>query len=426
MLLRNPVTTLLIAFSMIVAVSGCQPAPSGPIGGSVSVVGSWSGAEEQAFLAMVHPFERDFGVTVEYKGTRDLNGLLWESVAKDETPDVAGLPGPGQMAEFARHGSLKDLGATIDVAQYKADTVPTFIDLGTVDGKLVGVFIKASLKGLVWYNPNNFTLDSPTTWDDLQREANVARRGETRTWCVSLGSAATTGWPGTDWIEDIVLRQSGPAVYDDWVAGRIAWTSVEIKSAFEFYGGIIADAYGGPAGFVGTDFGDGGNGLFSTPPECIFHHQATFMTEFFESRAGARKGEYDFFPFPVIDPRYANSITGGGDLFGMFNDTPQSRALMEYLLTPEAQAIWVAAGGALSVNTKVNTYPDDISQRAAAILTSAERFRFDASDLMPEQMNDAFLQAVVDYTANPDQLDTILQSLDLVQQSGTGPTQLEQ
>ncbi len=178
MLPRRPVTRLLVTLALIVGIAGCQSAPNGPIGGTVTVVGSWSGSEEQAFLAMVNPFERDSGITVEYKGTRDLNGLLWESVAKGTPPDVAGLPGPGQMAEFARHGSLKDLGATIDVSQYKADTVPTFIDLGTVDGKLVGVFIKASLKGLIWYNPNNFTLDPPTTWDDLERAANIARRDD--------------------------------------------------------------------------------------------------------------------------------------------------------------------------------------------------------------------------------------------------------
>src|SRR5262245_48191248 len=349
MLPRRPVTSLLITFALIVGIAGCQAAPHGPIGGSVTVVGSWSGAEEQAFLAMVNPFERDSGITVEYKGTRDLNGLLWESVAKGEPPDVAGLPGPGQMAEFARHGSLKDLGATIDVSQYKANTVPTFIDLGTVDGALVGVFIKATLKGLIWYNPNVYTLDAPATWADLERSANLARRDEAKTWCVSLGSDATTGWQGTDWIEDIVLRQIGPDVYDDWVAGKLPWTSPEIKSAFQFFGAVLSDAYGGPAGFIGTDFQDGGNGLFSDPPQCIFHHQATFMTTFFESNAAARKGEYDFFPFPELDERYANSVTGAGDLFGMFNDTPQARALMEYLLTPEAQSIWVSRGGALSV-----------------------------------------------------------------------------
>ena len=193
----------------------------------------------------------------------------------------------------------------------------------------------------------------PATWDDLERSANLARRGDAKTWCIALGSDATTGWPGTDWIEDIVLRQSGPDVYDDWVAGRIPWTSPEIKSAFEFFGEVVADAYGGPAGIIGTDFEDGGNGLFSDPPHCIFHHQATFMTSFFESNAGAREGRVRLLPVP--DARRAATPTpspAAGDLFGMFNDTPQSRALMAYLLTPEAQSIWVSRGGALSVNTQ--------------------------------------------------------------------------
>jgi len=146
------------------------------------------------------------------------------------------------------------------------------------------------------------------------------------------------------------------------------------------------------------------------------------MTEFFKSQAGARDGEYDFFPFPTIDERFANDVTGAGDLFGMFRDTPQARSLMNYLVTPEAQSIWVARGGALSVNTSVTSYPDDISKRAAEILTSANRFRFDASDLMPEQLNEAFLQGVVEYTRDPAALESILQRLDEISHSSvTGP-----
>jgi alpha-glucoside transport system substrate-binding protein len=191
------------------------------------------------------------------------------------------------------------------------------------------------------------------------------------------------------------------------------------------YGGVVQDSAGGPSNVIATNFEDGGNGLFSDPPTCLFHHQATFMTEFFKSQAGARDGEYNFFPFPSIDPRFANDVTGAGDLFGMFRDTPQSRALMSYLLTPEAQSIWVARGGALSVNTNVTDYPDDISKRAAQILTSSDQFRFDGSDMMSEKMNAAFLQAVIQYTGNPDQLDQILQGLDAVNQSSnpTGPSQ---
>lgn len=412
----------MVVFALTLA--ACMPAPEGRIGGSVRVVGSWSGAEEAAFRAMVTPFEEQTGITVAYTGTRDLNGLLWESVAKGRPPDVAGLPGPGQMIEFARHGALKDLSGVIDVQAYKAGTVPTFIELGSVDGKLVGVFIKATLKGLIWYNPNVFQLETPTNWGQLEIQAALAARGQTETWCVALESEATSGWPGTDWIEDIMLRQSGPDVYDEWVAGRLPWTAPEVRAAFERYGQVINDAWGGSAAMLSTNFADGGNPLFSDPPGCLFHHQATFMTEFFRTRAGARAHDYDFFPFPTIDERYGNSVTGGGDLFGMFTDTPQARALMRYLVTPEAQSIWVQRGGALSVNLQVTAYPDAISRRAADVLRTAERFRFDASDLMPEHMNDAFLQAMLDFTRDPGELDLILNTLESVRLRAYAPDAL--
>jgi alpha-glucoside transport system substrate-binding protein len=118
-------------------------------------------------------------------------------------------------------------------------------------------------------------------------------------------------------------------------------------------------------------------------------------------------------------------VTGAGDLFGMFRDTPQSRALMSYLMTPAAQEIWVARGGALSVNVHVTNYPDDISHRAADTLANATRFRYDASDLMPEQVNEAFLQGVIDYVRDPSSLDAILEHIDEVQRStiNTEPVQ---
>jgi alpha-glucoside transport system substrate-binding protein len=406
----------VIVLAVVAMLAGaCNTAPTGQIGGTVKVIGSWSGTEQEAFMAMVRPYEQQYGVTVQYTGTRDLNGVLWESVAKGRPPDVAGLPGPGQMAEFARFGALKDLTRVIDTAAYKQQTVPTFIDLGTVDDKLVGVFIKATLKGLIWYNPKVFTVGDPTTWQDLQIAAGRSRRPGQSIWCNGLESAATSGWPGTDWVEDVLLRESGPDVYDDWVAGRLTWTSPEIKSAFQRFGEVVSNSYGGSTAVITTKFEDSGNGLFTDPPQCLFLHQATFMTQFFKSEAGARDGEYDFFPMPDMNPQFAGSVTGGGDLFGMFNDTPQARALMRYLVTPEAQEIWVQRGGALSVNTSVTNYPDEISKRAAQVLSSASQFRFDASDLMPEQMNAAFLQSMVDYTRDPSSLDSILAHLDDVQ-----------
>jgi alpha-glucoside transport system substrate-binding protein len=400
---------------------GDTPAPTsdGMIGGSVSVIGTWGGAEQDAFLAMVKPFEDATGVKVEYTGTRDLNAVLTTGVASGILPDLAGLPGPGQMREFATRGALKPLDDVLDLAKYKDETSPGFVELGTVDGKVVGVFIKAAVKGLIWYNPKVYTGGIPTSWDDLWAKGRAAATGNTKVWCVGLESSAASGWPGTDWIEDFVIRQSGPAVYDAWVAGTQKWSSPEIKAAFEAFGQVVSadNTHGGPNYVINTGFGSGANPMFADPPGCLFHHQASFITSFFQDEGGAKEGDYDFFPMPDLNPAFTGAATGAGDLFGMFNDTPQARALMAYLVTADAQSIWVGIGGALSGNKNVTNYPDDVSKRSAEILANATVFRFDGSDLMPEAMNSAFWSAMLEFTQDQSKLDSILANLDSVQAS---------
>jgi alpha-glucoside transport system substrate-binding protein len=423
---RRPVLATVTALAAAAVLAACQgAAPSGPR--TVTVYGTWGGSEQDSFLAMVKPFEDRTGIKVQYTGTRDLNAVLTTGVASGILPDLAGLPGPGQMAEFARAGKLVDLSTVLDVNTYKAETAPALVDLGTVDGKLVGVFIKTAVKGLIWYDPKVYKGGVPATWDDLQQKgkaAAAAAGSQTKVWCVGLESGAASGWPGTDWIEDFVLRQSGPQVYDAWWQGKQKWTSPEIKQAFQSYLQVVSpdSVYGGPNTVLTTNFGDAGNPLFTTPPGCIFHHQASFITDFFvKANPGIKPGvDFDFFPFPDINPQYAGSVEGAGDLFGMFHDTPEARELIKYLVTAEAQSIWVGRGGALSANKNVTNYPDDISKRSAEILVNAKVFRFDASDLMPDAMNTAFWKAVLDVTKNPSSLDSVLAQLDQVQASAYG------
>jgi alpha-glucoside transport system substrate-binding protein len=397
------------------------------LGGSVSVLGVWGGSEQDTFLSMVKPFEDATGVKIEYTGTRDLNAVLTTRVQGGNPPDLAGLPGPGQMAQYARAGNLVDLSSILDMTTYDNEYAKTWSDLGTVDGKLVGIFIKASVKGLIWYDPKVWSADNyqiPATWDDMMTLSKQIADGGSTPWCVALESGAASGWPGTDWLEDIVLRQSGEQTYNDWWQGKIAWTSPEIKQAWETWGQIVADpkmVYGGANTMLTTNFGNVGDGLFTTPPNCYMVHQASFITSFFEQNTPGVKAvqDYDFFPFPPFDASAPQSTEMAGDLFGMFNDTPQAEALIRYLTTPEAQAIWVKAGGAISPNKSVplDLYPDALSMKAAQRLTGVDVAVFDASDMMPEAMNSAFWQAILNYVQKPSDLDSILQNLDSVQSS---------
>lgn len=392
-------------------------AGSGSLAGqTVTVIGTWGGSEQDAFLKMVKPWEDQTGATVKYTGTRDLNTVLTTGVASGVLPDLAGLPGPGQMAEWA--SSLTDLSGVLDVATYKSETAAPLVDLGTVNGKLVGVFIKTAVKGLIWYDPKttgDLSSSAPATWDALQTLISQDKAKAKAPWCLGVESGAASGWPGTDWIEDFVLRQSGPDVYNQWWQGKVKWTDPAIKQAWQAFGGVVAASYGGPTAVNATNFANAGDPLFATPPGCLFLHQASFITGLGAFPSKTSGTDYDFFPFPDINSQYSGAVEGAGDLFGMFHDTPAAKSLMAYLVTAPAQDIWVKIGGALSANKNATDYPDQISKRSAALLTNAKIFVFDASDLMPTAMNDAFWSGIVKYVQHPDQLDAILADLDKTQ-----------
>jgi alpha-glucoside transport system substrate-binding protein len=399
---------------LALVVGACNTGGGGGADKEVTVVGSWGGSEQESFLAMVKPWEDKTGNKVKYTGSRGLGAYLTTAVASGTLPDLAGLPGPGEMAQFAKGGSLKPLDSVLDLATYKADTVPALVDLGTVDGKISAVFIKLSVKGFIWYNKANYDGTAPANWDAVMA---VDPAPAEALWCVGLESGADSGWPGTDWVEDFLIRQSGPTVYDSWVAGQTKWTDPAIKAAFEAFGDVLDKSYGGAQFVNSTNFGGGANPMFTTPPGCKFHHQASFMSDFFKSQGGAKDGDFDFFVMPEINPEFKGALTGGGDLFGLFSDKAAAKDLLKYLVTPEAQSIWAGRGGFVSANTKVTSYPNAVEQKSAEAITKATVFRFDGGDLMPSAMKAAFFRAMVDFAEDQSKLDSILASLDEVQKT---------
>jgi alpha-glucoside transport system substrate-binding protein len=402
--------------------SGWQP----PAGASVGVLGVWGGSELDSFRAMVRPFEARTGITVRYEGTRDMNAVLTTRLQGGHPPDVAALSGPGQIAALARAGFLVPLDDVVDLPRMTREYASAWLALGRYGGHLRSVFIKSALKGLVWYDPKVLRAGGdrvPATWDALRGLTRaIAARG-TAPWCIGLESGAASGWPATDWIEIALLRQAGPDLYTRWYEHRIPWTDGAIRRAWQAFGAIATtpgDVYGGTAAVLAMNFAEAAFPLFTSPPRCVFHLQASFLQGFIQAQfPRARPGaDYDFFVFPQMRPEYAGVVEAAGDLMAMFRDTPAARALVRYLVTPEAQAIWVRRGGALSPNRRVGLalYPDPIARRAAAIVLGARVARFDASDMMPLGLETAFYSATLDYVRAPGRLDALLSTLEGVAQ----------
>ena len=352
-----------IAVILLVLAACGTASPNASDGKTVTVIGTWTDAEQEAFLAMVKPWEDDTGNTVKYQGTRSINDILAAGIPTGVLPDLAGLPGPAQMQDYAAAGALKPLDDVLDISTYKDETSPALVDLGQVDGKTYGVFIKASVKGLIWYNPSlhDYSDSVPANFADLTSMGNSNIGNAQALWCLGIESGDASGWPATDWIEEILLHQAGPDVYNQWWQGQVPWTDPQIKSAFETYMSVVDSSFGGGTNAVATAFDVAGDPLFASPPGCEFFHQASFITglgAFADKTAGT---DYNAFPFPGFGNDFDTAVEGAGDLFGMFHDTDAAKSLMKYLVTAEAQDIWVARGGALSPNKNATSYPDQIS-----------------------------------------------------------------
>ncbi|MBA7473408.1 hypothetical protein ES705_05430 [subsurface metagenome] len=391
-----------------------------PSKGVVTVLGTWGGDELASFQEAVFPFTDETGIGMAFEGTRDLAAVLTIRVEAGNPPDLAILPNPGQMYELAESGELVDISQFMDMGELETNYTQAWLDLASYNDTLYGIFYKVANKSLIWYNPSAFSdagYEIPTTWDELIALSDKIVADGGTPWAIGFESGAASGWPATDWIEDIMLRTAGPDIYDQWVNHEISWTDKAVKTAWEVFGEIVQNEeyqYGGSTGTLTTDFGDAPAALFTDPPGAYMHRQASFITGFFPE--GLEVGtDYDFFPFPSIDPAYGIPVLGGADLIVVFNNTPEVQQLVKYLATAQPQEIWAAKGGGfISPNKAVSldAYPDELTKKMAEMVVNAEVFRFDASDLMPAAVGSgSFWTGTLDYVGGKD-LDTVLEEIE--------------
>ena len=424
------VRALVPLLGVIVVAVGCGTGGASNAG-SVKVIAVWSGQEQASFMAVLKPFIDSTGIKVQYESTRDEDAILKTRVAAGNAPDLAAAPSPQLLTQFAKQGKVRPLNDAVDMSALQSSTSQGWIKLGEPlnDGKLYQIFSWAAVKGLIWYDPKNFSSKNysvPKTWQDLLTLQSTIKSSGTPPWCIAVASGgAADGWPASDWLKEIVLSQAGPDVYDKWVAGTQTWTSTEIKSAFQTFGTVLgpndSNVYGGKNTILATQFGDVGTPMFANPPKCYMLNQASFITTFFTSAVPSLQAgtDFTFFPLPDINTSYTGAHVVAGDSWSMFNDTPQARQLIKYLTTAQAQDIWVKRGGKLAVSKKVSLddYPDPLSKLSAQILVNTQIAKYDATDNMPTDMRNATWKGLLKFISNQNDLDSILASLDQTQKT---------
>ncbi|WP_199434125.1 ABC transporter substrate-binding protein [Qaidamihabitans albus] len=386
------VSRLLVAVLAVTGVAACGSAGGGDdaadLGGQkLEVAGYWSGEEQKAFEEVLAQFEDETGASVNYTSAGDdLPTVLQTRIDGSTPPNVALLPQPGLVQQFARAGALQPLPeATRNTVEQ--DYPELWRELGTVDGEMYGVYFKAANKSTFWYNTGLFDeagVSPPSTGEEL---AGVMKTlADNGIAPLSVGGA--DGWVLTDWFENIYLQTAGPEMYDKLSRHEIPWTHPSVREALEKMRELLAKdrLAGGTGGTLQTDFPTSVNNVFGDDPSAAMVYEGDFVGGVITSSTASVLGEdAQLFPFPVLEGGQRSAVVGG-DAAVAFTGDAATKELMQFLASPRAAEIWAERGGFLSPNEQVNleSYPDELSRSIAQQLREAGgNVRFDMSDLVP-------------------------------------------
>jgi alpha-glucoside transport system substrate-binding protein len=389
-------------------------------GTEVTVDGPFADADAVKFERSMEPFVEATGITVNYIGNKEFEGSISIRVDAGDAPDIADFPQPGLLQNFVRTGEIVDPTEFISEDWLAEQYNQSWLDMAQMEGQVAGVWHRFNGKSLVWYPKEEWDAagyEIPATWDEMIDLMDMIVSDGDTPWCVGIESGAATGWPATDWMEEIMLRTTSLENYDAWTTGELKFESPEVKNAAETLAEIWFNedyVYGGRNAIVSTNFGDAPAPMFEDPPGCWLHKQGNFITGFFPE--GAEAGvDYDFFYLPPIDEQYGKPFLVAGDIMAMFNDRPEVRALMEYFTVPQSAAGWLETGGALAAHQTAtpDMYGVDLERGIAELVNQATSFRFDGSDLMPGEVGGgSFWKGMTDWVSGAADLDTVLAEID--------------
>jgi alpha-glucoside transport system substrate-binding protein len=412
---------LVAAALLLAAVAGpAVSAQDKPLDGErVEVAAVWTGTEQKSFKKVLDAFEKKTGASVRFTSTGDdIAPVLEPRIAGGNAPDVAVLPQPGLLRDFAQRGALQPI-EDVAGAEVDANYAPIWRELGTVNGQLYGVWFKSANKSLVWYNTKVFRdagVQPATDFNQLLTDMKTIADSGVK----PLSVGAANGWTLTDIFENIYLAQAGAEKYDQLAKHEIPWTDDSVRQALSTMAQVVQADYlaGGVSRTLQTEFPRSVQNLYASPAKAGLEIEADFVASEISGSTKAKLGKNaKFFPFPGISGGPAPVVTGG-DVAVLFKDSEGGKELVKFLATPEAAAVWAKAGGYISANKNVppNAYSNATFRQIANVLVTSTNVQFDMSDLQPASFGATDGQGewkiFQDFLQNPSNVDGTAQQLE--------------
>jgi alpha-glucoside transport system substrate-binding protein len=429
--MRSPVIrrTTLLGTALFTAaglsLTACGGGGSG--GGNSDTVTIWSSIDqpvqdglEKALVAKLKA--QNSSIKIEWQKVENINQLIITKIQAGDTPDIAFVPQPGVVKQMNDLGAIKPLDSVVDMAALQKSMIPGSLDFSTIDGKLDGLIVSMNIKGLVFYNKpvwDKAGYKTPTDLAGLEALTNQIKASGTAPWCFGIGADTATGWPATDWLENLVMRLDGPDVYNKWITHDVKFDSPEISKAMDEFTKLQltdGNVYGGRSSIASTGFDVAANPLYQSPPKCAMIQQGSFIPAFFPKSATKNlDASVGVFPLPPATAGGANPVEVGGDTMTMLNDSTNVKTVVKLLSETDIGNDAAETSSFISPHKDfdLSHYPNQLTKTMANTAYKASVTLFDASDQMPAQVGSgSFWKEATAYISGQEDQTTMLKNID--------------
>ncbi len=411
------------ALAAAVALAGCgSGGDSGSDDKSVTIWSSVDQPVQDGLNKVVQEKAKAEGITVKWQKVENINQLIMQKIQANDTPDIAFIPQPGVVADIVERGKPVPLDDVVDMAALEESMIPGTLESGTVDDKLYGLLVSASNKSLVFYPKKAWDkagYKAPTTIDELNALTEQIKADGTPPWCMGIESDTATGWPATDWFEDLVMRYGGPDEYNKWVKNETKFDSDVVREAaaeFEKLMFTEGNVLGGRKAIASTNFGTAGNPMFDAKPGCMMYKQGSFITGFFPKNIVANlDAEVGVFGFPPVDAGGEDPVLGAGDMAVLLDESASAKKVMEFLAATDVGNEAAKNSSFMSPHKDFDmaNYPNELTRQTSQVAYDATAFLFDGSDQMPGEVGaGTFWKDMTAWISGQQDLDATLKNID--------------
>jgi len=429
--MRSPLRRTTVLGTALLAAAGLTLSACGGGSGSSNskTVTIWSSLDapvqaglEKALVAKLKADNQD--ITIKWQQVQNINQLIITKIQAGDTPDIAMIPQPGVVAQMQQLGATKPLDNVVDMSSLKSSMVPGTLEAGTINNQLYGLIVSANVKGLIWYPKKAWAKAGyPTQVKDipaLESLTNKIKSDGGTPWCAGVQDpGGASGWPATDWLETLLMKQSGANVYNQWVQHKIMFDSPQVQQATSEFSKLLftsGNTQGGQNAIASTNWQTAASPMFENPPKCWMYMQGSFITGFFPKSATSNlDANVGVMGFPPATAGGENPVEGGGDLMTMLNDTPNVKTVVKDLSETSIGNDAAPSSSFISPHKDFNLslYPNKVTKTIAQYMYGSTAFLFDGSDAMPAQVGaGSFWKEMVAWIGGQEDVSTALKNID--------------